>query len=159
VQLASVAGTTTYTDQTALPSTSYSYTVKAFDGAANVSGASNAASVTTPAQTACVVRFTIANAATVTGQNLYVTGNQTALGSWAPASGLALAIQGSGANVPWTGNISLPPNTAVQYKYVKWNGSTATWESNQGTTSGNRELTTPASCSGTIARDDGNFKP
>jgi chitodextrinase len=159
VQLASVASATSYTDQTALPSTSYSYTVKAFDGAANVSGASNAASVTTPAQTACVVRFTIANAATVTGQNLYVTGNQTALGSWAPASGLALAIQGSGANVPWTGNISLPPNTAVQYKYVKWNGSTATWESNQGTTSGNRELTTPASCSGTIARDDGSFKP
>jgi chitodextrinase len=158
VQLASVAGATSYTDQTALPSSSYSYTVKAFDGAANVSGASNAASVTTPAQTACLVQFTIANAATVTGQNLYVTGNQTALGSWAPASGLALAIQGSGANVPWTGSISLPPNTAVQYKYVKWNGSTATWESNQSTTSGNRELTTPASCSGTIVRDDGNFK-
>jgi chitodextrinase len=158
VQLASVASVTTYTDQTALPSTSYSYSVKAFDAAANVSAASNAASVTTPVQTACLVQFTIANANTVTGQNLYVAGNQTVLGSWTPAASRALTIQGSGANVPWTGSVSLAPNTTVQYKYIKWNGSTAVWEGSQSTTSGNREFTTPASCSGTIARDDGSFK-
>jgi hypothetical protein len=33
------------------------------------------------------------------------------------------------------------------------------WESNQATASGNREFSTPAACSGTIARNDGNFKP
>ena len=55
--------------------------------------------------------------------------------------------------------VTLPPNTVVQYKYVKWNGTTAAWESNQSTTSGNRELTTPASCSAVIDRNDGNFKP
>ena len=107
--------------------------------------------------TTCAVTFTIANANTTFGQNLYVVGNQTSLGSWTPASGFALTIQGSGANVPWTGTISLPAATAVQYKYVKWNGSTAVWESNQSTASGNREFTSCAAGS-SVARSDGNFK-
>jgi alpha-amylase len=105
----------------------------------------------------CAVTFTIANANTTFGQNLYVVGNTTALGNWTPASGFALAIQGTGANVPWTGTVSLPANTALQYKYVKWNGSTAVWEGNQATGSGNREFTTCASGS-TQSRNDGNFK-
>ncbi len=105
----------------------------------------------------CSVTFTIANANTTMGQNLYVVGNQAALGNWTPASGYALAIQGSGANVPWTGTVALPASAAVQYKYVKWNGSTAVWESNQATSSGNREFTTCAAGS-TQARSDGSFK-
>jgi alpha-amylase len=105
----------------------------------------------------CAVTFTIANANTVYGQNLYVVGNTTALGNWTPASGYALAIQGSGANVPWTGTVALPASTATQYKYVKWNGSTAVWESNQSTSSGNREFTTCASGTA-VSRNDGNFK-
>ena len=105
----------------------------------------------------CAVTFTISNANTVMGQNLYVVGNQAALGNWTPASGFALTIQGSGANVPWTGTISLPASTAMQYKYVKWNGSTAVWESNQATSSGNREFTSCAAGS-SVARNDGSFK-
>ncbi len=104
----------------------------------------------------CSVTFTISNANTVSGQNLRVVGNATSLGTWAPGSGFALTIQGSGANVPWTGTVSLPAGTAIQYKYVKWNGSTAVWESNQATSSGNREFTSCAS--GSQARSDGNFK-
>ena len=107
--------------------------------------------------TTCAVTFTIANASTVSGQNLYVVGNQAALGNWTPASGFALAIQGSGANVPWKGTISVPASTAVQYKYVKWNGSTAVWESNQSTASGNREFTSCAA-GAAVARSDGSFK-
>jgi alpha-amylase len=107
--------------------------------------------------TTCAVTFTISNANTVMGQNLYVVGNQAALGNWTPASGFALAIQGSGANVPWSGTISLPAATAMQYKYVKWNGSTAVWESNQATASGNREFTSCAAGS-SVARSDGSFK-
>jgi len=105
----------------------------------------------------CAVTFTISNANTVMGQNLYVVGNQAALGNWTPASGFALTIQGSGANVPWTGTISLPASTTMQYKYVKWNGSTAVWESNQATSSGNREFTSCAAGS-SVARSDGSFK-
>jgi chitodextrinase len=149
---------TSYTDSTAAPATTYSYTVQAFDAAGNASAASSALSVTTPAASGCQVSFTIANANTVVGQNLYVVGNNVKLGNWTPASGFALAIQGSGANVPWTGTVNLPAGTSFQYKYVKWNGSTAAWESNQATASGNREFATPATCSGTLPRTDGNFK-
>jgi alpha-amylase len=104
----------------------------------------------------CAVTFSIANANTSWGQNLYVVGNQTPLGNWTPAQGFALTIQGSGANATWSGTVSLPASTAVQYKYVKWNGSTAVWESNQATASGNREFTTCAS--GAATRNDGSFK-
>jgi alpha-amylase len=105
----------------------------------------------------CAVSFTIANANTVPGQNLYVVGNQTVLGSWTPAAGFAMTIQGTGANATWKGTANLPASTAVQYKYVKWNGSSAVWESNQTTSSGNREFSSCAG-GGTQSRSDGNFK-
>jgi len=148
-----------FTNSGLSPATTYSYTVQALDAAGNTSAASSPLAVTTlAAPAACAVTFTIANANTVLGQNLYVVGNQTAIGNWTPASGYALAIQGSGANVPWTGTVTLPASTAIQYKYVKWNGSTAVWESNPSTASGNRELTTPATCPSPIAQNDGSFR-
>ncbi|HEX2570715.1 MAG TPA: glucan 1,4-alpha-maltotetraohydrolase domain-containing protein [Polyangia bacterium] len=115
--------------------------------------------VWTKSTTPCTVpiTFTIANANTSLGQSLYVVGNQTALGNWTPAQGFKLTIQGSGANVPWSGTVQLPAATAIQYKYVKYNGSTAVWESNAPTTSGNRELTT-AACGGSNTQNDGNFR-
>jgi chitodextrinase len=152
------SASTSYADTGLAASTTYSYTVQAYDAAGNTSAASTALSVTTPAAGGCQVKFTIANANTVTGQNLYLVGNQTAIGNWTPASGFALTIQGSGANVPWSGTVTLPAGAAVQYKYVKWNGSTAAWESNQVTSSGNRELATPATCSGVTEQNDGSFK-
>jgi alpha-amylase len=129
--------------------------VAIYTGQKITSSSSGSSGTTT---TTCAVTFTIANANTTYGQNLYVVGNQTALGSWTPASGFALAIQGSGANVPWTGTVALPASTAIQYKYVKWNGSTAVWEANQSTTtSGNREITSCAAGS-SVAYSDGSFK-
>lgn len=149
---------TSYSDAGLSASTAYAYTVRAYDAAGNVSAASATLNVTTQAPGSCAVAFTIANANTVVGQNLYVVGNVAALGNWSPGAGFALAIQGSGANVPWTGTVNLPAGAAIQYKYVKWNGSTAAWESNQATTSGNREFTVLANCSGTTTHNDGNFK-
>ncbi len=133
-----------------------SFTVPANNSASNPAVAIYTGQKTTSGGSNCSVTFTIANANTVTGQNLRVVGNVTGLGAWAPASGFALTIQGSGANVPWSGTVSLPAGTAIQYKYVKWDGSTATWESNQATGSGNREFTSCAS--GSQSRTDGNFK-
>lgn len=156
--LVGTSTTSGYSDSGLTASTVYSYTVLAFDAMGNQSPQSGALAVMTTGS-GCQVRFTIANANTVTGQSLRVVGNQAASGNWAPASGFALTIQGSGANVPWSGTITLPPNTAIEYKYVKWNGSSAVWESNQTTVSGNREYTTPASCTGVQDRNDGNFKP
>lgn len=105
----------------------------------------------------CAVTFKIANANTTSGQKLYVVGNQPKLGNWTPANGFLLTIVGSGANATWKGTVDLPAKTAVQYKYVKWNGTTAVWETNQATASGNREFTTCAA-GGTKTRGDGDFK-
>lgn len=102
------------------------------------------------------VTFRVANANTVLGQNVYVVGNRAELANWTPGSSTQLNIEGSGANVPWSRTLQLPPATAIQYKFVKYGGSTV-WESNQSTASGNREANTPA-CGGTLTLDAGNFK-
>ncbi|UXH78510.1 carbohydrate-binding module family 20 domain-containing protein [Roseateles amylovorans] len=104
----------------------------------------------------CALTFSVANAGTTMGQGVYVVGNQTALGSWTPSRGFPLTIQGSGASATWSGTVVLPANTATQYKYVKWNGSSAVWEANQSTGSGNREITSCAA-GGSASRNDGSF--
>ncbi|GAA2580378.1 hypothetical protein GCM10010399_07670 [Dactylosporangium fulvum] len=76
------------------------------------------------------------SASTSWGQNVYLVGNVPALGSWNPAN----AIPMSSADYPtWRATVVLPPNTAVEYKYIKKNpDGTITWESG-----GNRTFTTP----------------
>ena len=84
-----------------------------------------------------------ANVTTTFGQNVFVVGNTAALGNWDPAAAVAL----SSASYPvWTGTVNLPVGTAVQYKYIKKEGSTVTWESDP-----NRTRTTPGTspCSAT----------
>ncbi|MFI5837565.1 carbohydrate-binding module family 20 domain-containing protein [Micromonospora sp. NPDC051300] len=84
-------------------------------------------------------------ATTAYGQDVFVVGNVAALGGWNPANGFAL----SAATYPvWRGTVDLPPNTLVEYKYVKRNpDGSVTWESGA-----NRSFTTPAG--GTRAATD-----
>lgn len=77
-----------------------------------------------------------ATVTTVWGQNVFVTGDTAALGDWNPANAVPL----SSATYPvWRATVSLPGNTAVQYKYIKKEGSTVIWESDP-----NRTRTTAA---------------
>lgn len=97
---------------------------------------------TTQPPTGCSITFEV-NATTVWGENVFVVGNTAALGNWNPASAVAL----SSASYPvWRGPVTLPGGTAVQYKFIKKNGSQVTWESDP-----NRTRTTPsaAPCSAT----------
>lgn len=100
---------------------------------------------TTPGSTTCSTAA-VSIAATVTttfGQNVFIVGNTAALGNWSPASAVAL----SSASYPvWTGTVNLPVGTAVEYKYIKKEGSTVIWESDP-----NRTRTTPSAspCSAT----------
>ncbi|WP_102159101.1 carbohydrate-binding module family 20 domain-containing protein [Zhihengliuella halotolerans] len=65
-------------------------------------------------------------AETTWGQDVRVVGNHGALGSWDPAAGVVL----SATDYPrWTGTVDLPAGTAFEYKYVKYDGGTAIWES------------------------------
>ena len=85
------------------------------------------------------------NATTVWGQNVYIVGNVAGLGSWNTANAILL----SSASYPvWNGTLNLPANTAIEFKYIKKDGSgNVTWESGS-----NRSFTTPSS--GTLTRND-----
>ncbi|MFI0192506.1 carbohydrate-binding module family 20 domain-containing protein [Streptomyces sp. NPDC017082] len=67
------------------------------------------------------------NATTQMGQNIYVVGNNSALGNWNPAGALKL----DPANYPvWKLDVSLPAGTSFEYKYLRKDGSgNVTWES------------------------------
>ncbi|WP_406403010.1 alpha-amylase family glycosyl hydrolase [Streptomyces sp. NBC_00879] len=84
------------------------------------------------------------NATTVTGQNIYVTGNQPALGNWNPAGALKL----DPASYPvWKLDVALPAGTAFEYKYIRKDAAGAvTWE-----TGANRSAAVPASGSVTLS--------
>ncbi|MCW8218218.1 carbohydrate-binding module family 20 domain-containing protein [Streptomyces griseolus] len=86
------------------------------------------------------------NATTVMGQNIYVTGNQAALGNWNPGSALKL----DPATYPvWKLDVALPAGTAFEYKYVRKDAAgNVTWENGA-----NRTATVPASGKVTLTAD------
>jgi alpha-amylase len=116
----------------------------AIDVNAKSASGSTTSPTPTPSSSACST-VTVSFAATVTttwGQNVSVLGNQSALSNWDTSGGVAL----SAATYPvWRGSVSLPANTAVEYKYVKKEGSTVTWESG-----GNRTFNTGSACTLTL---------
>ncbi|MET7788034.1 carbohydrate-binding module family 20 domain-containing protein [Streptomyces sp900116325] len=78
------------------------------------------------------------NATTRLGQNIYVVGNQSALGNWNTGSALKL----DPATYPvWKLDVSMPAGTSFEYKYIRKDASGAvTWESGA-----NRTATVPSS--------------
>ncbi|MCM3750247.1 starch-binding protein [Paenibacillus pasadenensis] len=92
-----------------------------------------------PSQSLVNVTFTIQNAATVTGQNVYISGNAAELGSWDPAKAIG---PGSASNYPaWTVTAQLPAGAAIQFKALKKDSSgNVVWESGS-----NRSYTVSAS--------------
>ncbi|MGW9136303.1 carbohydrate-binding module family 20 domain-containing protein [Streptomyces sp. NPDC055681] len=78
------------------------------------------------------------NATTQLGQNIYVVGNQSALGNWNTGSALKL----DPATYPvWKLDVSMPAGTSFEYKYIRKDASGAvTWESGA-----NRTATVPSS--------------
>ncbi|MCX5382825.1 carbohydrate-binding module family 20 domain-containing protein [Streptomyces sp. NBC_00083] len=85
------------------------------------------------------------NATTVVGQNIYVTGDQGALGSWNTAAALKL----DPASYPvWKLDVALPAGTSFAYKYLRKDANgQVTWESGA-----NRTATVPAD--GKVALSD-----
>ncbi|MBT2482863.1 carbohydrate-binding module family 20 domain-containing protein [Streptomyces sp. ISL-94] len=85
------------------------------------------------------------NATTALGQNIYVTGDQPALGNWNTAAALKLD---PAAYPVWKLDVTLPAGTSFAYKYLRKDASgNVTWESGA-----NRTATVPAS--GTITLTD-----
>lgn len=83
------------------------------------------------------------------GQNIYVSGSISQLGTWDTSNSIALsATSYTSSNPIWQANITLPVGTTFQYKFLKktTGSSTVTWESDP-----NRSYTVPTGCSGTTA--------
>lgn len=92
---------------------------------------------------ATAVSFEV-NATTVFGQNIFVVGDRPELGGWSTNNAVAM----SAATYPiWKATVSIPFNTPVQYKYIRKEGSTVTWESGS-----NRTFSTATGC--TLTRSD-----
>lgn len=79
-----------------------------------------------------------ASAATVPGQQVYVTGNAGALGAWNTDLGIPL----DATSYPsWKNHVNLPANAAIQYKYYRKNADgSVSWENLPG--GGNRSFNT-----------------
>ncbi|MCJ1356896.1 MAG: hypothetical protein MMC33_006892 [Icmadophila ericetorum] len=87
---------------------------------------------------------------TTYGQDLYIVGNITALGSWNTANAIALsASKYSSSNPLWYVSISFPVGESFQYKYIDKDGSSTTYENGN-----NRVYTVPRGCSSTDVEDD-----
>ncbi|WP_433367717.1 carbohydrate-binding module family 20 domain-containing protein [Actinoplanes sp. CA-142083] len=112
-------------------------------------GTSKTAPTTTPTTSPTTSPITVAAtfneyATTAYGTNVYVVGNVAALGSWNTANAVALSATGYPI---WSGTVSLPASTAVEYKYIKKDSAGAvTWESGS-----NRTYTTGTSSAYTIS--------
>ena len=93
--------------------------------------------------TTTAVSFEV-NATTAFGQNIFVVGNRPELGGWNTNNAVAM----SAATYPvWRATVTLPFSTAVEYKYIRKEGGTVTWESGS-----NRTFSTATSC--TLTRSD-----
>jgi glycosidase len=92
------------------------------------------------------VRFIVQNATTVSGENVYLVGNVAELGNWDPASAIGPMFNRVIRAYPtWYFDVSVPAGTALEFKFIKKNGSVVTWEGGS-----NHTYTTPASGTGTI---------
>jgi glucoamylase len=66
-----------------------------------------------------LVKFNV-NASTFFGENIYLSGSTTDLGSWVPSDSLAMsASQYTEARPLWTVDVELPANSTVHYTYLR----------------------------------------
>ncbi|CAK7228807.1 hypothetical protein SBRCBS47491_007032 [Sporothrix bragantina] len=85
---------------------------------------------------------------TTYGENVFLSGSISQLGSWDTASAVALSASSyTSANPLWAVTISLPVGTSFEYKFIKkeTDGSIV-WESDP-----NRSYTVPSGCAGSTA--------
>ncbi|KAG4029361.1 hypothetical protein MFRU_016g01150 [Monilinia fructicola] len=106
-------------------------------------------STTSSCATATSVAVTFNELVTTSfGQTIKIAGSVSQLGSWAPASAVALsASQYTASNPLWTVTISLPAGTTISYKFINVaSDGTVTWEADP-----NRSFTVPVSCATSVS--------
>lgn len=95
------------------------------------------------------VRFIVKNANTAYGENVYLTGNTAELGNWNPDQAIGPFFNQIITAYPsWYYDVSVPAGTELQFKFMKRNGTTTTWENGS-----NHTYTAPTSGVGTVIVD------
>lgn len=80
------------------------------------------------------------------GENVYVVGNVPELGDWDPDNAIdAFHNPNSSEWWKWFLPVSVPANTTIEYKFIKKNGATVTWESGS-----NRTVNTSSDATGGV---------
>lgn len=93
-----------------------------------------------------LVRFVVNNATTALGENVYLTGSVAELGNWDANKAIGPLYNKVMYSYPtWYYDVSVPAGTTIQFKFIKKNGSTVTWEGGS-----NHSYTVPASSTGTV---------
>jgi glucoamylase len=90
-------------------------------------------------------------ATTTFGENVYIAGSISQLGSWNPDNAVALSAQNyTDTNNLWYVTVALPARSSFQYKYLrKESDGSVRWESNP-----DRSYTVPANCAGAATQSD-----
>ncbi|KAI0746664.1 glycoside hydrolase [Daedaleopsis nitida] len=123
-----VSGSSCTASSFAVSGGSFQVTVPARSAIAIHTGAKGTGSGNNPPPTSGSVTVNFAETATTTfGENIFLVGSISQLGSWAPGNAIAL----SSASYPvWTVSVTLPANTDFQYKFIrKETDGSVVWES------------------------------
>ncbi len=95
------------------------------------------------------VRFKVNNATTSLGSSVYLVGNVAELGAWSASDAIGPMYNVVEESYPtWYYDVSVPAGTALQFKLIKSNGTTVTWEGGS-----NHTYTSPTSGVGTVTVD------
>ena len=93
-----------------------------------------------------MVRFVVNNAYAVYGENVYLAGNVTELGNWDTGKAIGPMFNTVVYQYPtWYYDVSVPAGTALQFKFIKKNGATVTWEGGS-----NHTYTVPTNSTGMV---------
>ncbi|KAM0165496.1 hypothetical protein ACHAPG_000167 [Botrytis cinerea] len=119
------------------PTTSTSATTKTTSTSTTTSSCATATSVAVTFNELVTTSF---------GQTIKLAGSVSQLGSWAPASAIALsAAKYTASNPLWTVTVNLPAGTTVLYKFINVaSDGTVTWQADP-----NKSYTVPVGCATT----------
>lgn len=155
--MGSAAGTYATPTATSWPSTLTSGTPGSTTTATATATTSTTSTTSTSAcTTPTSVAVTFDEIATTTyGENVYIVGSISQLGSWNTANAIALsASQYTSSNPLWYVTINLPAGTTFQYKYIrKESNGSIVWESDP-----NRSYTVPATCGTTTTTEKDTWR-
>jgi glycosidase len=92
------------------------------------------------------VRFVVNNANTLVGEGLYLSGDVGELGTWSESNAIGSMFNTVLYQYPtWYYDVSVPAGKTINFKFIKKNGTTVTWEGGA-----NHTFTTPTSGTGTV---------